>query len=288
MTRFSGSSILSLAGALALLAGACSSSGSVSPGGSAGGSGSGAGGTGVSSGGVVLLPNANGFVQDATTNVIGAWFVYGDSLGADATSATSDCVMKGGFMASQCTQFLTPMPVRPFAPSDNPITIGQMCTKGTAAKVIAGTSGALDYSDLFGGGIGLDFNNPGGDAGVEGTFPLNNYSGISFNFTGNVPAGMNMRVNFPFSGEHNPPNGDSPYWAASATAAYSPIVAGLNTVKWANVLGPYYLTQQTPAIVPPPFMPSEAYGIEFQVFTNKNTATPFDFCVDSLTLLPPQ
>ncbi len=29
-----------------------------------------------------------------------------------------------------------------------------------------------------------------------------------------------------------------------------------------------------------------AYGIEFQVFTNKNTATPYNFCVDSLTLLP--
>jgi hypothetical protein len=283
MTRFSGSSILSLAGALALLAGACSSSGSVSPGSGAGGSGAGAGGgTGSCTVGDLLLPNATGFVQDATTAVTGAWFVYGDSIG------TSDCMMKGGFTASQCTQFTTPNPVSPFPPMDSPITIGKMCTSGTAAKVIAGTSGALDYSDLFGGGIGLDFNNPGGDAGVEGTFPLNNYSGISFNFTGNVPAGMNMRVNFPFSGEHNAPNGDAPYWAASATAAYSPIVSGCNTVKWANVLGPYYLTQQTPAIVPPPFMPSEAYGIEFQVFTNKNTATPFDFCVDSLTLLPPQ
>ena len=37
----------------------------------------------------------------------------------------------------------------------------------------------FDYSDLFGAGIGLDFNNPGGDAGPKGSKDLSAYSGNS-------------------------------------------------------------------------------------------------------------
>ncbi len=50
-------------------------------------------------------------------------------------------------------------------------------------------------------------------------------------------------------------------------------------------LGPYYLTQQVPPTTPPPFDPSKAYGIRFQVITNTATATPYAFCVNNLTLL---
>ncbi len=282
--------LFSLVGALALFAAACGSSGSSKTGAGGSGATTGAGGTGATgSGGTnitgdALTPTATGFVSDPVTTVIGAWFAYGDSVGANANTtspdtANSDCVLKGGFTADQCSQITTPTPGQPFAFDP----VNGMCTSGTAAKVLTGKSGAADYSDMWGAGIGLDFNNPGGDAGAAGYFDMTPYKGIAFTITGSVIPPNKVRVNFPFLNEHGT---DSPYYMG-ATMMASPLTNGQTVeVDWTDVGGPYYLAHQTPPVTPPAFDKTHVQAIQFQVFTNTSTATPYAFCINNLTLIP--
>lgn len=264
---------------LALGAGACSSSnpnGSTGTGGSAGGN--------PFPTGKPLIPTSTGFVDDrANTGVIGPWYGYADTAGpaagpsgTDPTDFADSSCAKGGFTASQCSSVM-PIPGQPFQPD---ATTGAMCATGTGAVVLQGTNGQADYSDIWGAGIAFDFNNPGADAGPKGTFDLSKYTGIGFTFSGtNIPPNK-MRVNFPFATMHGT---DSPYWDG-ATLDHSPLTNNSTvTIKWADVGGPYYLTTQS--VVPPAFDPSVAQSIQFQVFTNAGTATPFAFCVNNLTLL---
>jgi hypothetical protein len=167
-----------------------------------------------------------------------------------------------------------------------------MCTSGMAAQVIPRSgSPSPDYADLWGAGIGLDFNNPRGDAGTKQPFDLSRFTGLSFDFSGtNIPAGQ-IRVIFPFMGQGAGIDslGDPPYWAATTTDNASPLLGGAtpatNVVRWNKVLGPAYLTVQTPPTTPAPFDPSKAYGIGFEVIANASTTTPYAFCINNLTLL---
>ena len=284
MRKLSNTFMMSLVGAAALLA-ACSSK---TGGSSDGGPGTGTGGTGGPTG-IVLLPTSTGFVTDATSGIIGAWYSYGDGAGSAANvnstdSQDSDCIKLGMFTADECSQITTPIPGQPFMPTD--ATTGEMCTAGTAAKVLTPPgmpTGTPDYSDLFGAGIGLDFNNPGGDAGVKMPINLSAYKGFSFDFSGSmIPIGNKIRVNFPFVGEHGT---DSPYFAANKTDDHSTLsTTSTNTVLWADILGPAYLTGQGVTNIPA-FDPTMVESIQFQVFTNTGAAIPYAFCVSNLTLL---
>jgi hypothetical protein len=234
---------------------------------------------------IVLIPTDTGFVMDGTSGVVGAWYAYGDGVGPNANATTtdqmhSDCIAKGGFQPSDCTQIATPTPGQAFVPD---AMTGGMCTSGVAAKVLAGPSGSFDYADLWGGGIALDLNNPGGDAGVKSTFDLSRYTGISFGFSGaQIPVGK-VRVNFPFLGEHGQ---DSPYYKGATIDNSMLTNNAIVTIRWADVGGPAYLLSQMPAVTPPPFDPTQVFSIQWQVFTNTSTATPYQFCVTNLALLP--
>ena len=287
----------SLAGALLLAGGSigCSSS-------SSGGTGTGGtdgGGSTICTGCIALPSTSTGFVQEVTSGVIGPWYAYGDGVGpnanVDSTDATnSDCQLKGGFPATACTQIAFPPPGKPFPPSD--LATSKMCTDGVAAMVM-NKGGTPDYSDLWGGGISLDLNNPGGDAGVKGHIDLSGYKGIAFDisaFTGTDPLGGTsngaglppgaMRVNFPFTGEHAT---DSPYWMG-ATKASSPLTpAPMHVdVLWTDVGGPFYLSQQSPVVPAPAFDATKMESIQFQVFTGTSSTTPYAFCVSNLALIP--
>jgi hypothetical protein len=285
--------VTGLAGAL-LAGGACG--GSPLQGIGSGGT-SGAGGAGVSHPilGIPLPSSATGFVQDTTggSNVIGAWYAYGDGVGAGANTTTtdaanSDCQLKGGFPASACSQIDSPVAGQPFPPAD--IASSAQCTSGTAA-VVMNKSGSPDYADLWGSGIGLDFNNPGGDAGVKGYLDLSKYKGIYFQFStfpawttapvsnGAGPPSMAMRVNFPFMGQLAT---DPPFWMG-ATKMSSPLTSPggtitENTVLWTDVGGPNNLAT--------PFDVTKVQSIQFQVFTNTTSTTPYSFCVANLALIP--
>jgi hypothetical protein len=285
---------------LALGAGACSSSsGGTGTGGTTGNGGSGGAGNPFAGMGIALIPTGTGFVDDRTNSgVYGPWYGYADSAGpaagptgTDATDFAHSSCNLGGFMLNQCSTIM-PKPGQPFPPDAS----GAMCGSGVGTVVIAGSNGQNDYSHLWGAGIALDLNNAGlgdagmasGDAGVtKGHFDLSKYKGIGFTFSGTmIPPGNKLRVNFPFDGEHqSPTGGDSPYWMG-ASLDHSPLTNNDTvTIRWADVGGPYYLTQQSPPSVPPAFDPTTVQSIQFQVFTNASTTTPFAFCVNNLTLL---
>lgn len=220
--------------------------------------------------------------------VNGDWYPFSDGTGPNAgpgadagsDSTDSDCVKNGGFPQTVCTQITSPIPGRPFAPTD--LTTNQYCTTGIAAQVMNKDS-APDYSDLWGGGIGLNFN-PVGDGGAAGYADLSAYAGIEFDFSGDLVPPQSMRVDFPFEGQHG---GDAPYWMGNVRSA-SPLTAGHIVIKWADVGGPFYLQE----LVPPvdftlyPFDPTAVQAIQFLVFTNTASTTPYSFCVANLALVP--
>jgi hypothetical protein len=284
MKKMSHLFITTLAGALLLAGGACSSK----PGSTTGTGGT--NGLGGNSGvaGDPLVSSDTGFVSDpAVTGVVGAWYVYADSAGPNANVNSTDFAdshcMIGGFTAAQCSMTM-PTAGQTFPPTN--MATSQMCTSGTASKVVNGTNGMPDYSDLWGAGIGLDFNNPGGDAGVKGDFDMTPYTGVAFDFSGTTIPTNSMRVNFPFDGENG--GSDSPYWEG-VTMAYSPLTVGAPpavqhvTIHWADVGGPMYLVGQ--GITPPAFNIKKVQSIQFQVFTNTTSASPYNFCVANLALL---
>jgi hypothetical protein len=309
--------INTLAGALLLPVGVAGTSMLVGPGcggssgstGNTGGTtGSDAGGTGntIPPGDIPLPSTATGFVQDLTggSNVVGPWYAYGDGVGPNANTSTddaanSDCQKKGMFAPADCTQILSPTPGQPFPPAD--VATSKQCTSGVAALVM-NKAGAADYTDLWGGGISLDFNNPGGDGGVKGDLDLSAYQGIEFDFSGFAMAmapdpvsngagapPSSMRVNFPFTGEHGT---DSPYWLGASKAASmlapptDPTKSQHVKILWTDVGGPFYLSQQSPPVPAPAFDVKHVQSIQFQVFTSASQTEPYSFCVANLALIP--
>jgi len=234
--------------------------------------------------GVLLLPSSTGFVDDPASGVVGSWYPFGDGIGpnptpTDVDSADSDCVKHGGFPPSDCSIIQTPTAGRPFAPSSD---TGAMCTSGVAAMVLVDANGSPDYADLWGAGIGLDLNNPGGDASAKGPWDGSAFTGIAFDVSGPALPIAAIRVLFPFIGQHG---GDAPYFQGQ-TLSYSPVVNNSHVeIHWSDVGGPLYLGYSVPPVTPPLFDPSKLLSIQFQVFTNTSTATPFGFCVSNLTLL---
>ena len=79
-------------------------------------------------------------------------------------------------------------------------------------------NGVPDYSDLWGGGIGLNFN-PAGDGGTAGYADLSAYAGIEFDFSGTLIPFQSMRVDFPFMGQHGATRRTG--WATSTTPRHS-------------------------------------------------------------------
>jgi hypothetical protein len=256
----------------ALALGACSSSSS--------GSKDGGGGN---SNVIPLTPTDTGFVQDSTTGIDGAWNAEADSIGTNANLSGddrdhSDCVLKGMHQYTDCSHVDTPTGGQPFMADP----AKGMCTTGTAAMVLQGTSGP-DYTNMWGAGIGLDLNNPGGDAGAKGVWDGSKYSGVSFDITPGTGAGgivsKYMRVNFPFTGEHGT---DSPYYlGAGAANSQLPAMGGHVEIHWSDVGGPMYLTGASGY----PFDKTKIQSIQFQVFTNVNAAVPYSFCVNNLSVL---
>ena len=153
-----------------------------------GGSTTGSGGSSTGSGGqvgtgmaVLLTPSPSGFVDAASNSlgVIGAWFAYGD--GYEGGMAPGKC-QASGHMTSECSVITMPT-LPPGAAGFPPNASGAMCTAGTVAKVIPIPGmAALDYSNMYGAGIGLDLNNPGGANAVKGAFnaTMKGVTGISF------------------------------------------------------------------------------------------------------------
>jgi hypothetical protein len=256
---------LVILGSVAIAAG-CSSSNPQT------GDGGGMGGAGGSVGPLqALTPDMTGYVDvgaTGTTGIKGAWYAYGDGIGSDGTTGSSDCVLKGGHMTSECSTITMPV----FGSFMN--TNGKMCTSGTVAKVI-NMGAAADYTNIWGAGIGFDFNNAGTADGGPGKLPFNATAagvvGVQFDID-MVPLAT-LRVEFP-----NMTNKNAPFWGGAVQMA-SPIKLGTNTILWKDVQGPFY----DPA--PTPFDPTTLLSIQFHVPTTTGSSAQYMFCVSNLSAI---
>jgi len=256
---------------MAFSVGACSSTGAAKSDGGGGASGG---------SGIVLIPSATGFLDGTNmAGVLGAWYAYGDNYSSTGVSGMGDCEVKGMHAPATCSTFDSSVaqPGSPFAPTaDN-----AMCTKGTAAMVVNDSTGAADYSNMFGAGIGVDLNNAGVDGGT-GKQPYNatahGITGISFSI--DMVPGNNLRVEFPTSLSPGVTDINGAYWKGSMMG--SPVKMGMtNVIHWADVEKPFYLTSS----LNPYFDPTKILSIQFHVYTNATAAVPFSFCVKDLTML---
>ena len=222
---------------------------------------------------VPLTPTATGYVDTTSLNIVGAWFAYGDDLGADG-APPGQCVTTGMHTASECSVITSPA-----APSDGgmasfPQTMpGVMCLSGTAAKVI-GTP--PDYSNIFGIGIGLDFNNPSGTPAPYNA-STNHITGFQFTVAG-LPSGT-VRVELP-----------EPATDATGDAwSYTLTTAGAVTINLQSGTGNGDLSPSfTPAMgtTQPPFDPTTVEAIQFHVVTDTSgTIDVSSFCVSDLTAI---
>jgi hypothetical protein len=240
-------------------------------------------GTGGGSPGVPLTPGATGFVApDPVIMIQGSWYAYGDGLGPDGMSASSKCVM-AGHTAAQCSQITKPT----FGsfPQDVP---GSMCTEGTVAQIIdiPGMAGMPDYSNIFGGGIGLDLNNPGGDASVKGPYNAIAHGVIGISFDIDTLSGIpldGLRVEFPTM---NTQDYGAAFWGGDLMK--SPVKTGHNEIKWADVKGPFYYQVNGVAATPPPFDPTTIISLQFHAIPGTGGASMYHFCISNVMALTQQ
>jgi hypothetical protein len=256
-----------------------SSSGAAS--GSASGSSSGSGGgpdaapSGDDAGGltvVPLTPTGTGYVDNVNLGIVGSWYVYGDGLGQNG-APPGNCESVGMHPASACSSVTSPAPSGDAGSAGFPPNAqGAMCLSGTAAQIV-GTP--PDYSNIFGIGLGLDFNNMGG---TKEPYDAAGHKVVGVRFTiSGLPASPGIvRVELPFPGTDA--SGD----------AYSEIVAPGTTqmtIKWTDpAFGPSFPPPQ--GTTEPTFDPSKVESIQFHVVTVTSAAIPVtNLCVSGLAAL---
>jgi len=209
--------------------------------------------------GQLLTPDADGWVDRSTTGttgIQGAWYAYTDRDG---------CLPRHA--AAECSTFVPPDLGSPsFAPTGG---LG-MCAVGVAAKVvIAGSEEEPDWSNIWGARIGFDLA-----AGQDYDAPAHGVTGLAFHIDGEPARGAEMRIFLPTATA----NLEAAWWGG-ATAATSPVHAGRNEIRWADVGGPNYMVD------PPPFDPNGLRAIQFGVAVDEFVAKSFAFCINELTAL---
>lgn len=211
---------------------------------------------------VPLSPDPNGYIGPSsnTLGIQGAWYGYGDDWGTNG-APPGDCETKGMHAANLCSTITFPPPATVsdggYTSTFPQTTHGTMCLSGTAAEVVGS-----DYSNMFGIGIGLDFNNQGG-AKMPYSATAHNVVGFSFHIQG-IPAGAAVRVELPIPA--TAASGDA--WSITAMTD-GDYVTDLTTVSGdPHKLSPSF----TPTGTQPAFDATMIQSIQFHVFPNINAA----------------
>jgi len=241
---------------------------SSSPGGTNNGDG------GPSGAGDPVVPSPEGFLDGSNAaGILGAWYSYGDWYGGTPAVAMGGDCPKANFTEAQCSSIATPIPGQPFTNVD-----GKMCTSGTAAVVVE-----MNYSAIWGTGIGFDMNNGGTDDGGTGIkqswdAAMHNVTGFSFHID-MPPTGGQMRVEFPTNAVPGTTDINAAYWGGEG-ANLSPFTkTGDYSFKWADVGGPMYLTPHMP------FDKTKILSMQFHVVTGTSSPIPFNYCISNLRSL---
>jgi hypothetical protein len=245
---------LVFASIVALTSLACGDTDSVVPAetaGASGSAGSSVGGTAGTSGsmqaGEALVWDAEGFVaSDANPFAIqGPFYSY------------SDCDPPSGLPCTAPDPSLTGADGKPGWSAN----ATQICLKGTAVKV----EGSM-FAAQWGAGLALDLNSAGGEPGApaaKGTFDSvrAGISGFSVDLSGSSPA--RVRINLTMPGV-----ADSSFVDAT--------VPGTTTFSVADAKQGSWVMSKTA------LDPTKIEALQFQVFTNASSPTPFDFCVNAI------
>jgi hypothetical protein len=122
------------------------------------------------------------------------------------------------------------------------------------------------FAAQWGAGLALDLNSKGGEPGtpaVKGTFDLSQAGlrGFSVDISGSAPA--RIRINLTMPGVT-----DSNFVDAK--------VPGTTTFNLADAKQGTWVKDKVP------LDPTKVEALQFQVFTNAASATPFDFCIDAI------
>jgi hypothetical protein len=245
---------------------------------------------------VEITPDDTGWVEGSTNElgIQGAWYPYGDQYGV------AKCLNVGLHQPDECSHITLPAPPPAMG---FPNQGGKLCTSGATAVILACKAGVTtsgcpdhDYSNMWGAGVGFDFNAAKStDAGSGAKNPWNpdthGVVGISFELDG-VP-GPGLRVEFPMrltddearsvnlpagSTTDDHPDG-APYWGADSNFDNSPAAKGINTVRWDGVRKPGTAATYV-------FDHARLLGVQFHVPAVK-LAPPGDysFCVSHFTFL---
>jgi hypothetical protein len=222
---------------------------------------------------VPLTPSPTGYVDTTSLDIVGAWFAYGDDLGANG-SPPGQCVTKGGHPAADCSTITSPpTPVDGGMASFPQQTAGTMCLSGTVAQVI-GTP--PDYSNIFGIGIGLDFNNPSGTVGTYNA-TTNHVTGFSFTVAGLPTATVRVELTEPATDA----NGNA--WSYSLTGN-GPVTVQLQSGTGAGDLSPSFTPPA--GTTQPAFDPTMIEAMQFQVVSDTTGTIPVsNFCISNLAAI---
>jgi len=281
------------------------------------GGGAGTGNTGACTpgGDFLAIPSVTGWVDhmDACNDVgvQGAWYPYGDQYGDGEGDAK--CLKVGMHMSSECAQITMPDP----PPATGfPNLNGEMRTTGKVEPILACPTGlttsgcpSKDYSNMWGAGIGWDFNAnkgaPDGD-GMKNVWDpdlqVPPVLGIAVTVTG-LPIGADFRIEFPMqlnaaeAALDSPPitianpttdshSAGAPYWGAQAKGdamfPKSPVTDGVEVKIYFDD------TTATTGIESPKktlykFDRHRMLGIQFHVVAG--AAVNYDFTVKNVRLL---
>jgi hypothetical protein len=216
-------------------------------------------GRGKVAAGQMLVPDDQGRVERSTTGTTGIQGRWTASTDAE------DCRTKGKHAAAECSRLVTPDPRSPrFSPTGD---LG-MCTVGVAAKVILRSDDRTDYANIWGADITLTLQD-----GASYDAPAHGVTGFAFHIDGEPPPGT-LRVVL----SNATATADSPFWGG-ASSETSPVHAGHNELRWADVGGPVWGDS------PPRFDPTRLISISFHVPTDPHGGKAFSFCIDQLTAL---
>jgi hypothetical protein len=228
---------------------------------------------------VPLTPDANGYLGPSSNpiGILGAWYAYSDGWGSNG-APPGVCETTGLHPASACSTITFPPAASASDAGDGGFTstfpqstLGTMCLSGTAAKVLG-----AEYSNMFGIGIGLDFNNKGG-VKMPYDATANKVTGFSFTVSG-IPAGVSMRVELPIPATDA--NGDA--WSLTLSTDGSYTVDLSTAVADPNGLRPAFV----PTGTQPAFDPTKIESIQFHLPANPSAANTIPaaspLCVSNL------
>jgi hypothetical protein len=272
--------------------------------GATGGTGPSGGTGGIGTGNTLLTPGPDGWVDKMDTGndvgVQGSWYPYGDQYGDGPGDAK--CIRVGMHMPADCSTITSPLPPPAMG---FPNTGGKMCTTGEVAVIPPCKPGVMtsgcnpppgkDYSNVWGAGIGFDFNaDKGEDGGAKHTWDPAMYGVVGVSFEIDMVPAAGLRVEFPIqltpdelakvtpplpagSTTDDHPDG-APYWGATDKFPNSPVMAGVaNKVIFATNVKPPRTNYE--------YEPKRMLGIQFHVPASGAARSQYAFCISNLTLI---